>query len=176
MLTKPASYETPILIDGEEITFSIVALTRDQRRSLREQVRDAESARRRAGQLLDKATTIEEINAALAVQKFADEKDDEGKARIVAEFVSVGPGYLQLTAPDGTTAVPVTTGAQIVEFFAARQAIINLLYLSVLNENTMSPDEKKAWRSRLVSGTGSRPETPAANGGAPAPIADAAGS
>jgi hypothetical protein len=85
----------------------------------------------------------------------------------LTDYVTVEEGEIEITE----NGVPrwLTTGAELVEFFGARQAVLRNVLAEVYLQNTASDALKNVWRSRLGSGDSSLERDPEANGARPEP-------
>jgi hypothetical protein len=86
----------------------------------------------------------------------------------ITKYVSVEPRQL------ATADAPITTGAQLLRYFASREDVLQTLLARIYIENVLTDEQKKRVASQRASAHGSTPSTPTANGEAPAPTADAA--
>lgn len=99
--------------------------------------------------------------------------DDEDFARefvttSISNFIAVEPRQLS------TADAAITTGAQLLRYYASREDVLNALLALIYTENVLSEAQKKMLASLHASPAGSTPSTPTASGDAPAPTAIAA--
>lgn len=137
-------------------------------------------ARRDAGDVL--METDDQVLARLDFEETAEQRatreqrDAEEEAfateflvRSLTEYVTCEAGQLS------TAREPVTTGAQILQAYGARQDVLQQLLQAIFSENCLPEAIKKKLASRPGSQPGSPASTPTAPGGGPDPIAAPAG-
>jgi hypothetical protein len=123
---------------------------------------DDEIMRRRLAEMTpEDRATYEKADAA------AEDFAESFVKRALTDYVTVEEGEIEITE----NGVPrwLTTGAELVEFFGARQAVLRNVLAEVYLQNTASDALKNVWRSRLGSGDSSLERDPEANGARPEP-------
>lgn len=91
----------------------------------------------------------------------------EFEVRTIRDHVWVAPGVRLLFEQESGEQTSIATGADLVVAFAGNQALFTALYEAVVHENTLSPEEKKRWRSQSALMRFSPARTPTAAGDAP---------
>ena len=130
-------------------------------------VADEEVRRRRLQAMTD------ESRAAFLAQAAADDTAEyHFLVETVRQYVRVAPGPRVLMEPEtGGEPFDVSTGEDLVGAFGGHRPQLRKLALAVFCENTLSPQEKKLWRSLSASSPSSSGPAPAAAGPTPDGIA-----
>jgi hypothetical protein len=126
---------------------------------------DAEIMRRRLAELAP--------DARLAFDKAEQAAEDFAEGfirRSLTDYVTVEEGEIEIT--ENGVARWLTKGAELVEFFGARQEVLRNVLAEVYLQNTASDALKNVWRSQLDSGDSSLERDPEANGARPEPPAE----
>lgn len=93
----------------------------------------------------------------------------------IRDFVTIAPGQFEFEDEDSGDVTPITTGAQVLQFFGGRADLLRQLLHAVRRENLSTAEEKKAWRSRSASTRSSVARGPEADGPTPDGAATPAG-
>jgi hypothetical protein len=95
-------------------------------------------------------------------------------AESIRQYVTVEDGELSYEDENGEE-VTVRTGVQLLKLYGARRDVLAQLIRAIWQENTVSANTKKVWRSLSALRRSLNAQALAAVGQIPAPIVDAAG-
>lgn len=137
-------FKTQIAIDGELIPLQIKRLLPEQSVQF---VRDFNRLGRGARHsVATKDETPEETEARILKAESTEVESNAFAVQAITDYVTADPGHIL----DGDSEASITSGADLVRFFAARGEVLSELLLRIYLENTLTAD-KKAQNKRSLA-------------------------